>query len=149
VKAFANLISEYRKSEVAIDLMRHRKEVPNGIMDFLFVSLFTWAKENGYESFDLGLSALSGIGTKTQDPAVEQLLHFIYDHVNQFYNFKGLHEYKEKFHPVWSPRYLVYPGLSNLATVWLAIIRANSGEGNLPDDIRTFIRKFGLKKETQ
>ena len=27
-----------------------------------------------------------------------------------FYNFQGLRAYKEKFDPVWEPRYLAYPG---------------------------------------
>jgi phosphatidylglycerol lysyltransferase len=26
------------------------------------------------------------------------------------YNFQGLRAYKEKFNPVWQPRYLAYPG---------------------------------------
>jgi phosphatidylglycerol lysyltransferase len=27
-----------------------------------------------------------------------------------FYNFRGLRQYKEKFRPVWEPRYLATPG---------------------------------------
>jgi phosphatidylglycerol lysyltransferase len=58
-------------------------------------------------------------------------MHFIYKNVNQFYNFKGLHEFKEKFHPEWSPRYMIYPGAANLAACWLAVVQANSGNRNL------------------
>ena len=28
----------------------------------------------------------------------------------QFYHFQGLRQFKEKFHPEWRPKYLVYPG---------------------------------------
>jgi phosphatidylglycerol lysyltransferase len=128
--AFANILPEFQRNESTIDLMRHRKEVENGIMDYLFVSLFQWAREQGYDSFNLGLSSLSGVGEKLQDPAIERALHYIYEHVNQFYNFKGLHEFKEKFHPEWSPRYLVYPGIASLPQVTMALIQADSG-GNL------------------
>ncbi|HYU35043.1 MAG TPA: phosphatidylglycerol lysyltransferase domain-containing protein, partial [Thermoanaerobaculia bacterium] len=31
-------------------------------------------------------------------------------HGEHFYNFQGLREYKEKFDPVWEPRYLACPG---------------------------------------
>jgi phosphatidylglycerol lysyltransferase len=128
VVAFANLVPEYRRKEMTIDLMRHRPDIPPGSMDFLFVALFQWAKAHGYETFNLGLSALSGVGESAQDPSIEKALHFIYDHIDQFYNFKGLHEFKEKFHPEWSPRYLVYPGLASLPAVAVAIVRADSGD---------------------
>ena len=35
---------------------------------------------------------------------------FVYGHGESFYNFQGLRAYKEKFDPVWEPRYLAYPG---------------------------------------
>ena len=98
-------------------------------MDFLFVSLFQWAKESGYAKFNLGLSALSGVGEHSEDPAIERALHYIYRNVSRLYNFRGLHAFKEKFHPVWSPRYLVYPGASNLPAVSVALFQASLGGG--------------------
>ena len=129
ISAFANFVPEYQLNEVTIDLMRHRHEMENGTMDFLFASLFRWAKEQGYKGFNLGLSALSGVGEQANDPAIEKVMHWVYENVNQFYNFKGLHSYKEKFHPEWSPRYIIYPGAANLAPGWLAVVQANSGRG--------------------
>ena len=32
--------------------------------------------------------------------------------MSQFYNFEGLHAYKETFNPVWQPRYLAAPALT-------------------------------------
>jgi phosphatidylglycerol lysyltransferase len=77
------------------------------------------------------LSALSGVGEQANDPTIEKVMHWVYENVNQFYNFKGLHSYKEKFHPEWSPRYIIYPGAANLAPGWLAVVHANSGNENL------------------
>jgi phosphatidylglycerol lysyltransferase len=128
ISAFANLVPEYTLNEVSVDLMRHRNNVIPGTMDYLFVALFEWARERGYATFNLGLSSLSGIGENNEDPAFEKGLHFIYEHVNQFYNFKGLHAFKEKFHPEWSPRYLIYPGAASLPSVAAALIRADSGK---------------------
>ena len=113
------------------DLMRRRKNAENGTMEFLFISLFEWARAQGSQGFNLGLSSLSGVGEQPQDPAAERLMHFVYEHINQFYNFKGLHSFKEKFHPRWSPRYLIYPSASNLPQAWLAVVEANSGTANL------------------
>lgn len=126
--AFANLLSEYQRNESTIDLMRYRPGLENGLMDFLFVSLLTWARAQGYDTFNLGLSALYGVGEAPSDPAVARALHYIYEHVSRFYNFKGLHEFKEKFHPLWEPRYLVYPDAASLPLVTLAMLRADSGD---------------------
>lgn len=127
IDAFANIVPEYQASEVSIDLMRHRSQAEKGQMDFLFVSLFEWAKLQGYATFNLGLSGLAGIGENPSDPAIERALHYVYEHVNQFYNFKGLHAFKAKFDPAWSPRYLVYPSAASLPAVTIAMMRADSG----------------------
>jgi phosphatidylglycerol lysyltransferase len=136
IEAFANLLSIAGNKQVSVDLMRYRSTTEHGVMDFLFASLFEWARDQGYETFDLGMSALSGIGQSSQDPAIERTLHYIYEHVDQFYNFKGLHEFKDKFHPIWSPRYLAYPGLASLPVVTLALIRADSGDDLLASYFR-------------
>ncbi len=130
ISAFANIVPEYQANEVNIDLMRRRKNAENGTMEFLFISLFEWARAQGSQGFNLGLSSLSGVGEQPKDPAAERLMHFVYEHINQFYNFKGLHSFKEKFHPRWSPRYLIYPSAANLPQAWLAVVEANSGTAN-------------------
>ena len=132
IAGFANLVTEFQASEIGVDLMRYLQHVESGLMDFLFVSLFQWARdEQGCSTFNLGLSALSGVGEHSDDPIVERTLNFIYQNVDRFYNFRGLHSFKEKFHPTWSQRYLIYPTVSNLPAVSAAIFRANFGGGSL------------------
>ena len=128
MSAFANIISEYQRNEVSLDLMRRIGEIENGTMEFLFVSIFDWAKKKGYATFSLGLSALSGVGEKTGDPVMEQGLRYIYEKVSGFYNFKGLHKFKDKFHPRWESRYLIYPGTVSLPAIAAGLVRAHSGD---------------------
>jgi len=131
IEAFANIVTEFQSSEATVDLMRHRGQVESGLMDFLFVSLLKWAGEQGYSTFNLGLSALSGVGEHSDDPILERALNYLYRSVSRFYNFRGLHAFKDKFHPVWSPRYLIYPSAANLPAISVAILRANLGGGIL------------------
>ena len=126
--AFANVVPEYQANEITIDLMRKRGDAEKGIMDFLFISMFQHYKEAGYESFNLGLSALSGVGETKDTPRLERGLNYLYEHLNRFYNFKGVHGFKEKFSPNWSPRYLIYPSLPTLPDVVVSLIRADSGD---------------------
>ncbi len=128
ISAFANVVPEYQRSEATVDLMRRRREVVNGTMEFLFVAMLTWAKEQKYATFSLGLSALAGVGEHSDDPVVERALRYIYEHVNQFYNFKGLHAFKDKFRPCWEPRYVIYPGPAALPAVAAALVSAHAGD---------------------
>lgn len=131
ITAFANIITEYQRPEVSIDMMRHRSHLEHGIMDLLFISLFEWAQQAGFQSVSLGLSGLAGIGQNPSDPAIERALHYLYEHVNVFYNFKGLHGFKEKFNPGWENRYLIYSNSAALPAVTLAMIKADASENLL------------------
>ncbi len=128
INAFANIIQEYQLNEVTNDMMRYRPDIENGTMDFLFTSMFQHFKQEGYDSFNFGLSALAGVGDHPKSRKLEKVLRYLYEHLNRFYNFQGLHAYKEKFHPRWESRYLVYPSLTALPDVVVALIRADSGD---------------------
>ena len=136
ILAFANLVPEYQINESTIDLMRRREEIPRGTMEMLFVSLFEWAKEQGFDTFNLGPSPFAGVGQHSADPATEKAMHLIYQHMSNFYNFKGLHAFKEKFHPSWRPLYLAYSGKGGLPVVAMAVVRANSGQDGWFDFLR-------------
>lgn len=138
IAAFANIAPEYKLNECTIDLMRRSADAPSGTMDFLFVSLFQWAQSQDFDTFSMGLSPLAGVGLRSDDPMAEKALNFIYHHVNQFYSFRGLHEFKEKFRPMWSPRYLIYDGATSLPTTAYALVSANAGAG--------LIRSYLLKR---
>ncbi|WP_068819692.1 phosphatidylglycerol lysyltransferase domain-containing protein [Phormidesmis priestleyi] len=126
--AFVNLLSNYHQPEVTVDLMRHRQEVPNGTMDFLFVSLLQHFQQLDYDSLNFSLSPLAGVGEASDSRRTEKALHYLSIHLNQFYNFKGLHGFKEKFQPLWKPRYLVYPSWTALPDIVVGLVRADSGD---------------------
>jgi phosphatidylglycerol lysyltransferase len=46
-----------------------------------------------------------------------------YERFNRFFAYKGLHDYKDKFGPIWEPRYLIYQSAAALPQVVLALIR--------------------------
>ncbi len=122
--AFANVWPGAEKEELSVDLMRHLPSAPNGIMDYLFVELMLWGRQQGYKWFSLGMAPMSGLEDRSLAPAWHKLGTFVFRHGEHFYNFQGLRQYKEKFEPQWQPRYLACPRglalpriLTNLATL--------------------------------
>lgn len=110
IVAFANLWPGPGKIELSLDLMRFAHDAPREIMESLFVHVMLWARDEGYQRFSLGMAPLSGFEQSPVAPFWNRLGAFLYDHGGSLYNFQGLRAYKEKFDPVWEPRYLVYPG---------------------------------------
>lgn len=108
--AFANLWRGANHTEMSIDLMRWSHAAPHGMMDFLFIRLMLWAKEQGYSSFNLGMAPLSGLENRALAPLWSKAGSLVYQFGEHFYNFRGLRQYKNKFDPVWEPRYLASPG---------------------------------------
>lgn len=109
IVAFANLWIGAEKHEVSVDLMRHGDDAPPGVMDFLFLELILWAQREGYAWFNLGMAPLSGLDRRSLGPLWHRLGSLAYLHGENFYNFQGLRQYKEKFDPVWEPKYLATP----------------------------------------
>jgi phosphatidylglycerol lysyltransferase len=110
IVAFANLWLGGDREELSIDLMRHVADAPSVVMDYLFVELMLWGRANGYRWFNLGMAPLSGLEGRAIAPLWSRLGTLVYRHGEHFYNFQGLRQYKEKFEPVWEPRYLACPG---------------------------------------
>jgi phosphatidylglycerol lysyltransferase len=79
-------------------------------MEFLFIHLLLWGKEQGYHRFNLGMAPLSGLQNRALAPLWSKAGSLLYRHGEHFYNFRGLRKYKEKFDPKWEPRYLASPG---------------------------------------
>jgi len=127
IVAFANLWVGGEGGELSFDLMRYLDEAPKGLMDFLITELMLWGRQAGYHSFNLGMAPLSGLEQHSLAPLWHQLGTFVFRHGEHFYNFEGLRSYKEKFAPVWRPKYLASPGGFATARALLDVTALISG----------------------
>ncbi len=124
IAAFANVWQGADKQELSVDLMRHLPDCPDGVMDYLFTELLLWGKRAGYRSFNFGMAPLAGLENQGVATFWPRTAAFLFRHGEHFYNFKGVRQYKEKFGPVWYPKYLACPRglllpriLANVATL--------------------------------
>lgn len=109
VQAFVNLLPLRKGSELSFDLMRYGSDAPAGVMDFLIINLMRWGREQGFATLNLGMAPLFDVGQQRRSKRVERLAHLLFEHGERIYNYRGLHLFKDKFRPVWEPRYLCYP----------------------------------------
>ena len=123
ISVFANIQPVVNTKQLTIDLMRYKKDqCDNNEMDLLFLALIDWAKEKEYSEFYMGMAPLSNVGGKKYSGTKEKIMKLIYQYGNKFYSFQGLRYFKEKFHPEWSGRYIIYKNDMELPDVLLSIV---------------------------
>jgi phosphatidylglycerol lysyltransferase len=96
-------------------------------MEYLFIELMLWGRQEKYRWFNLGMAPFSGIQDHALGPLWNRLGAFVFRHGEHFYNLKGLRQYKEKFDPEWGPRYLASPGGLTLPRILTNIASLISG----------------------
>jgi phosphatidylglycerol lysyltransferase len=117
IVAFANVWQSAHHEELSIDLLRYPPDAPDGIMEFLVAELMYWGRNNGFCWFNLGLAPPSDVETHPHAPLWNELADVVFRHTEHFFTFEGLREYKQKFRPQWSARYLACPGDLTLPVV--------------------------------
>lgn len=110
------------------DVTRRRRDAPQGVMEKIVVTAFSVMRAEGAKWGSIGLAPLSGLTEGVQTP-VSALLHYVFEHMNGFYGFKALYQYKKKYAPtMWEPRYMAYyPAIFTPAVAYAIVRVQNSG----------------------
>ena len=122
IVAFATLVTSHTENQMTVDLMRFTKESPNGTMDVLFVKTFEYARDAGYQTFNLGMSPLANVGLYQHSFIRERIANLIFQFGSAIYSFEGLRHYKRKFASDWQPYYIAYSNHSNIIFVMIALL---------------------------
>lgn len=120
---FANIIPSYRSTEGTFDLLRYSAE-PKAVADFLCISLIDYFRGRGLTGMSLGLSPFSGMDVAQPRSPAERAMSLLYRRGTFLFRYTGLRGFKEKFQPVWEPRYLIYSSELQLPGIALAVARA-------------------------
>ncbi|MDR3509286.1 MAG: bifunctional lysylphosphatidylglycerol flippase/synthetase MprF [Caulobacteraceae bacterium] len=110
IAAFATIWTTADHSSFSMDLMRYSDEAPKNIMDYLFVEMLHWGREQGYVAFEFGMAPLAGLEDRPLAPIMSRVGNLLFERGEDLYNFRGVRRYKDKYDPVWQPRYIAAPG---------------------------------------
>ena len=127
IVAFANIWRAGVDTELSVDLMRYSDAAPKGVIDFLLAECMLWGSTQKYQWFNLGMAPLAGLEEHALAPAWHKLGRIVQRYGEAFYHFEGLRKYKEKFLPVWRPRYLAVSGKFSVAGALLDVTSLISG----------------------
>jgi len=109
IVAFATLWTTGQGSTFSMDLMRYADDAPKNVMDFLFVELMRWGQEQGYQAFEFGMAPLAGLEERRLAPMMSRVGRLLFERGEEIYNFRGVRRFKDKYDPVWQPRYIAAP----------------------------------------
>jgi phosphatidylglycerol lysyltransferase len=91
------------------EVTRRRANAPQGVMEKIIYEAFQVMKEEGVETVNMGLSPLYNVASGDKATFNEKLFAYVYDNMNEAYDFKALHHAKEKYAPTsWEARFLAY-----------------------------------------
>jgi lysylphosphatidylglycerol synthetase-like protein (DUF2156 family) len=107
--AFASLWTTAARTSFSMDLMRYSDAAPKNIMDYLFVELIAWGREQGYHAFEFGMAPLAGLEDRPLAPIMSRVGNLLFERGEEIYNFQGVRKYKDKYDPTWQPRYICAP----------------------------------------
>ncbi|MEI6690269.1 MAG: phosphatidylglycerol lysyltransferase domain-containing protein [bacterium] len=115
-----SFFSYARQKKCVLDLMLKSQVAPNGIMESAIVEAINYFGKAGYTKLNLSLVPLA---STDQNRAQASIL----KRIEKWYKFLPLRAFKNKFAPVWVPKYLVYQNNHELPAVLLSILRLHMG----------------------
>ncbi len=124
VEAFCSWLPYRSGQAVVLDLMRKRKDVVAGTMDFLLCHALLQLKEMNYLEASLANAPLASVTPPTRP--LERGVALLFENMNAFYGYKNLFQFKKKFAPRWEGRYLIYPKGADLPRVAYALAGVHS-----------------------
>ena len=119
----------YGRKGYYLDATRRRSDAVRGTMELLTTEIFRFLAGEGYEIASMGLAPLALLDDPglSRHPRLTQLMRFVYERVNNSYDFKLLYRYKAKYHPhAWERRYICFNQRRLSLRMLYAVIRVRN-----------------------
>jgi lysyl-tRNA synthetase class 2 len=126
---------------LSLDLMRRSPDSSPGINELLIHTTIEYAREHGIKKLSLNFATFRSIferGERLGAGPITRFNHRILKFASRFVQMESLYRFNAKFQPVWEPRFLLFPSVSKLAKVSLAVLQI---ESFIPDSPLSFITK--------
>jgi phosphatidylglycerol lysyltransferase len=119
VKAFLNIMPDFKEGECTYDLIRKTNDAPPAAMDALIIKLIDYASKRKIKYLNLGMVPMSGISAPAN--TAEYIIQMAAAKIKRFQHYRGLRSFKEKYATIWENKYLVYDNDFDLLQLPLAL----------------------------
>ncbi|MFH1642139.1 MAG: DUF2156 domain-containing protein [Nanoarchaeota archaeon] len=148
IVGYLSCIPIYKRNGWYFEDLIRSEAAPNGTNHFLVYEAVAYLKSKEFQMATLGTSPLGNI-EKIDNPdykSINKILKFAYEHIHGFYNFRGLHDFKESFNPSrWEEKFFSFYPVTFKPKLILAIIKAYDPAG-LNGIMLSKLKKILLKK---
>jgi lysyl-tRNA synthetase class 2 len=121
VGGFLQLVPAPACGGYSLASMRRRRDVPNGLMEFLIVETIGWARIRGVREVSLNFSVFAEYLR-----ADRGLLHTLLLRLDRLFQLERLHSFNRKFFPNWRRRYFCFEHWTDLPLAGFAYLHAES-----------------------
>lgn len=121
------------QSSLSLDVMRRSPESETGVNELMIQQTILFAGALHFEELSLNFASFRSIferGKKLGAGPITRFNHKALIFLSRFFQMESLYRFNSKFQPEWIPRYVVFPGVSNLVKVGFAILKV---EAFIPD----------------
>ena len=123
VGGFLHLAPTLASGGWSLSTMRRRRDVPNGLTEFLIVETLAWAKEEDVAEVSLNFCVFTEfISPERAVTLPRRFLRRALLAADGVFQLERLYVFNRKFFPEWRPRYLCVERLSDLPLVGLAYL---------------------------
>ena len=119
----------WNKNGLSLDLMRRSPEAETGVNELMICATLEYAQTHQIKQISLNFASFRSIfekGKKLGAGPITRVNHRILIFLSRFFQMESLYRFNAKFRPSWEPRYVVFPGISHLGRVGIAILSIES-----------------------
>ena len=114
---------------LSLDLMRREDNNVSGVNELLIAATIEYAKKNEITRISLNFATFRSVlekGNKLGAGPITRINYKIIMLLSRFVQIESLFRFNAKFQPMWETRYILFPRISNLGKVAIAILRLES-----------------------
>ena len=114
---------------LSLDSMRRSPDADPGINELLISETINFAKTRGISQISLNFATFRSIfekGERLGASPITRVSHRLLIFLSRFFQMESLYRFNVKFRPIWTPRYILFPSISKLVRVAVAILMIES-----------------------
>ena len=114
---------------LSLDLMRRSRDAVSGVNELMITATIEYAKRVSVSRISLNFATFRSTfekGERLGAGPIIRLNHRMLVALSRVVQMQTLYRFNVKFHPIWEPRYILFPSIGHLGRITIAILKIES-----------------------